>query len=67
MTKLEELKAASAASADAVIAVFEAARDAVEAEVEAEYNDSAAARDAWAAICAPFQAELEKSKENSND
>jgi hypothetical protein len=62
MTKLEELKAA-AASADAVIAVFEAARDAV----EAEYNDSAAARDAWAAIWAPFQAELEKSKENSND
>jgi hypothetical protein len=62
MTKLEELKAA-AAYADAVIAVFEAARDAV----EAEYNDSAAARDAWAAIWAPFQAELEKSKENSND
>jgi hypothetical protein len=62
MNKLEELKAA-AASADAVIAVFEAARDAV----EAEYNDSAAARDAWAAIWAPFQAELEKSKENSND
>jgi hypothetical protein len=53
--KLEELKAAQAA-ADAVIAVFEAARDAV----EAEYNDSAAAR-------AAYQAELEKSKENSND
>jgi hypothetical protein len=63
MTKLEELKAA-AASADAVIAVFEAARDAV----EAEYNDSAAARDAWAAIWAPFQAELKKvQEENSND
>jgi hypothetical protein len=63
MTKLEELKAA-AAYADAVIAVFEAARDAV----EAEYNDSAAARAAWAAIWAPFQAELKKIREeNSND
>ena len=63
MTKLEELKAA-AASADAVIAVFEAARDAVEAEID----DSAAARAAWAAIWAPFQAELDKiQKENSND
>jgi hypothetical protein len=66
MTKLEELKAAL--EADAVIAVFEAARDAVEAEVEAEYNDSAAARAAWAAIWAPFQAELKKIREeNSND
>ena len=63
MTKLEELKAA-AAYADAVIAVFEAARDAV----EAEYNDSAAARAAWAAIWAPFQAELDKiQKEKQND
>ena len=67
MTKLEELKAAQAA-ADAVIAVFEAARDAVEAEVEAEYNDSAAARAAWAAIWGPFQAELDKiQKEKQND
>jgi hypothetical protein len=66
MTKLEELKAAL--EADAVIAVFEAARAAGEADVAAEYNDPAAARAAWAAIWAPFQAELDKiQKENSND
>jgi hypothetical protein len=47
MTKLEELKAA-VASADAVIAVFEAARD----TIEAEYNDSAARKAAWAAFAA---------------
>jgi len=63
MNKLEELKAA-AASADDVIAAYEAARDAV----EAEYNDSAAAVAVWAAIWGPFQAELDKIKRgNSND
>jgi len=62
MNKLEELKAA-AASADDVIAAYEAARDAV----EAEYNDSAAVA-VWAAIWGPFQAELDKIKRgNSND
>jgi hypothetical protein len=63
MTKLEELKAA-VASADAVIAVFEAARDTIDAEFVARDD---AARDAWAAIWSPFQAELDKLKENSND
>jgi hypothetical protein len=62
MTKLEELKAA-VASADAVIAVFEAARD----TIEAEYNDSAARKAAWAAVWAPFQAELDKIKQENSD
>ena len=62
-TKLEELKA-TVASADAVIAVFEAVRDTIDAECVARDD---AARDAWAAIWAPFQAELDKLKETSND
>jgi hypothetical protein len=64
MTKLEELKA-TAASAAAVIAVFEAARDTIDAECVA--RDDAARAAAWDAIWAPFQAELDKLKENSDD
>jgi hypothetical protein len=62
-TKLEELKATAASSA-AVIAIFEAARDTIDAEC-VDLDD--AARDAWAAVWAPFQAELDKLKENTDE
>jgi hypothetical protein len=68
MTKLEELKAAR----DAAWVVYAAARDAAIDAVDtlaygAAYDAAIDALGAWVAAWDAYWAELEKSKENSND